>query len=115
MLTAGDSASIDAGRDIYAGVRLGYIIENGTIIYLKGGYTNARIAFDYNDGTGNVAEFGDNLDRLRLGIGVETEVSEFTVRAEYRYSEYKKFELLGTPTPFSFEHNQAVIVLGKKF
>lgn len=115
VLTNGDSASIDAGRDIYAGVRLGYIIENGTVIYFKGGYSNARIAFDYDNGAGNVVEFGDNLDGLRLGAGVETQVSGFTVRAEYRYSEYESFELLGTPTPFKFEHNQAVIVLGRKF
>lgn len=113
VLLTGDRASIDAGRDLYAGVRLGYVIENGTIVYVKGGYSNARIAFDYNDGAGNTASFGENLDGLRLGVGVETEIAGLTARFEYRYSEYEDLELLGSS--FDIEHNQGVIVLGKKF
>lgn len=113
VVIPGDSASIDAGRDLYAGVRLGYVIEDDTVIYLKGGYSNARIAFEYEDGTGNEVEFGENLDGLRLGAGVETELAGLTARFEYRYSEYEDVNLFGTD--LSIEHNQVSVTLGKKF
>lgn len=113
VLVAGDSSSIDAARDIYAGVRLGYVLENNTVIYLKGGYTNARFAAEYDDGAGTVTEIGENLDGLRLGVGVETTLAGLMARVEYRYSEYEDLNLLGTP--FDLEHNQVAVTLGKKF
>lgn len=68
-----------AGRDLYAGVRVGFVAGNSTLIYGKGGYTNARIT----DGS-----YGENFDGYRLGGGVEHSFGKFYGKVEYRYSRY---------------------------
>ncbi len=73
---------IEAGRDIYVGARLGTIVGQNNLIYVKGGYTNARFS---QSGFG-----GENGDGFRLGAGIEHAMSENTfVKLEYRYSNYE--------------------------
>ncbi|MEZ0244275.1 MAG: outer membrane protein [Sphingomonas sp.] len=70
----------NAGRDLYAGGRVGYVVGGNTMIYAKGGYTNGRLALPMGTQT---------LDGWRAGGGVETNITGSTfVRAEYRYSGY---------------------------
>ncbi|MCW3845732.1 porin family protein [Sphingomonas sp. LB-2] len=70
-----------SGRDLYAGGRIGYVVGGNTMLYAKGGYTNARVP---------LAVGTETLDGFRVGGGVETNVSgRAFVRAEYRYSEYE--------------------------
>lgn len=70
-----------SGRDLYAGGRIGYVIGGGTMIYAKGGYTNARIALPAS---------APALDGFRVGGGVEANITgKAFVRAEYRYSGYQ--------------------------
>ena len=78
--TVSDSG-VDAGRDLYAGVRFGGVVSERGLIYGKVGYTNARAEFG---GT------GVNFDGIRAGAGVEWLVgSNLSVRGEYRYSNYE--------------------------
>jgi outer membrane immunogenic protein len=92
LLTAGDNIRVKAGRDLYAGARLGYVISPNTMIYAKGGYTNARFNTDYSVGTARIQQ-GDNLGGFRVGAGVERKLSgNAYVKAEYRYSHYGKLE-----------------------
>ena len=42
---------VKAGRDLYAGARIGYAVAPRTLIYAKGGYTNQRLDL-VADGTG---------------------------------------------------------------
>lgn len=86
--TAGDRFSVNAGRDIYLGGRVGYVISPLAMIYAKGGYTNARIESRYTAGT---TEFRDhtNLDGFRVGAGLEYNITPTAyVKGEYRYSHY---------------------------
>jgi outer membrane immunogenic protein len=80
--------SVGAGRDIYVGLRAGVLANPSTLIYAKGGYTNARLNILANDGT---TEFEDNfeLDGWRLGAGVEHAFGRnMYAKLEYRYSNY---------------------------
>src|SRR5690606_36597005 len=45
--------TVDAGRDIYVGARAGFKATPSTLVYAKGGYTNARFNFIGTDGTTN--------------------------------------------------------------
>ena len=86
--TPGDRFSVNAGRDIFLGGRVGYVISPLAMIYAKGGYTNARVESRYT--AGNV-EFRDhtNLDGFRVGAGLEYNITPTAyVKGEYRYSHY---------------------------
>lgn len=75
---------VSAGRDLYAGVRLGYVVAPSTLIYAKGGYTNARVSVD---------DDGANFDGYRVGGGIEHNFGRFYGKVEYRYSRYDDAEL----------------------
>ena len=88
VLVAGDSLRVSAGRDLYAGARLGFVVGDKTLIYAKGGYTNARFDTRYAAGTVNIREH-DNVDGWRLGAGAEVKLNDKVyAKAEYRFSRY---------------------------
>ena len=79
-----------AGRDLYAGARVGTVLAPGTLLYAKAGYTNARVRLTGDDGSGTVTLDRRDLDGVRIGAGVEHELfSRAYVKAEYRYSNYQ--------------------------
>lgn len=90
---AGDTLRVRAGRDLYVGGRAGFGIGHNSLVYVKAGYTNARVRVDYEDGTAaTVADFSDhtNLDGIRAGVGAQFGIgSNAYVRTEYRYSNYE--------------------------
>jgi outer membrane immunogenic protein len=94
-VAAGDRFSVEAGRDLYVGGRLGYVISPAAMIYAKGGYTNARVESRYQPNTGADSELVDkaDLDGFRLGAGLEYKLTPTAfVKGEYRYSHYGEIE-----------------------
>ena len=85
--------NVKANRDLYVGARVGYAFTPRTMVYAKGGYTNAK--FDVRNGDGTVVTSDDiDADGWRLGAGVEQAVSDnIFAKVEYRYSNYEKGEL----------------------
>lgn len=81
---------VKAGRDLYVGARAGVVVTPNTLLYVKGGYTNAKL----NVLAGNTDTTTDNsfkLDGWRVGAGVERAFSGHTYgKLEYRYSNYEK-------------------------
>ena len=108
VFVLGDRASVKAGRDIYGGVRIGGAVANNVMLYAKGGYTNAKASAAYDDGV-SVIGGSQKLDGYRLGAGLETTYSGFTVRAEYRFSSYER--VLGIKP----ERHQAALIAGYRF
>lgn len=91
--TAFNLGRVSAGRDLYAGARVGYVTSPSTMVYVKGGYSNARYNVLGTDGTNSSKEHLD-ADGYRLGAGVEYAVNPSTfARLEYRYSNYSEGEL----------------------
>ena len=79
---------VKQGRDLYLGVRAGFKATPRTLIYAKGGYTNARLDLTASDGTTETGRHY-NLDGYRLGAGVEESLgSRAYAKIEYRYSNY---------------------------
>ncbi len=90
VLQPGDRMCIKAGRDLYAGARLGTTVgaSKNTLLYVKGGYTNARVEAEYKLGTTTTTD-GGNDGGWRVGAGVETKTSNnLLFKGEYRYSDY---------------------------
>jgi outer membrane immunogenic protein len=82
-----------AGRDIYGGVRVGAAVSPTTLLYGKGGYTNARVRTGEEDGGaggGSGIRFSETLDGYRVGAGIEQQIGRATyIKGEYRYSNYE--------------------------
>lgn len=113
---------VKAGRDIYVGGRIGYAVSPQTLVYVKGGYTNARFNLEGTDGTTDLRQRLDT-DGYRVGAGVEYAMTPRSfVKLEYRYSNYKKgeFDFNGsTPDSSRFnidtDRHQVVAGVGVRF
>jgi outer membrane immunogenic protein len=85
--------TVDAGRDIYVGGRIGFKATPSTLIYGKGGYSFGRFNFIGTDGT---TSYNENLDAngWRVGAGVEQKLgSNAFAKVEYRYTNYSRGEI----------------------
>lgn len=112
---------VSTGRDIYLGLRAGVLATPETLIYAKGGYTNARLNLLGSDGT---TEFDENfeLDGFRVGAGVERAIgTNAFAKVEYRYSNYSNanFEFADGATTSDFgidtDRHQVVAGVGMRF
>lgn len=85
--------NVKTNRDLYLGARVGYALSPKTLIYAKGGYTNAK--FDVRNSDGTVRSNQDiDADGWRVGAGVEQAITNNTfVKLEYRYSNYGRGEV----------------------
>ena len=93
---------LEAGRDLYAGGRLGVVVSGRSLVYLKAGYTNARAKLT----TAGTTIDSSNLDGIRGGVGVESGLGKNAfVRLEYRYSNYEA----------DVSRNQGVLAIGMRF
>jgi outer membrane immunogenic protein len=108
VLVAGDTASIKAGRDFFIGARAGFVVDENTLLYVKGGYTNARFSASYDDGAGTHLSDGQNFDGYRLGAGVEYSLGHLKFRGEYRFSDYGHLNIAGIDTGVSGQRHQIV-------
>lgn len=90
VILAGDTACIDAKRDLAAAIRLGYKVSERGTLYALAGYTNARFRFDYTTPGGVTTRDSRNLDGFRLGAGYQHGFGRNMYgKIEYRYSNYE--------------------------
>ena len=111
--------SVKAGRDLYAGARVGFLASPRTLVYAKGGYTNARFDLTASDGTTAVGG-NFNLGGYRVGAGIEHSLSRNTyAKIEYRYSNYGNARLEypngATTDSFSVDTDRHQVAVGFGF
>lgn len=100
-----DSVEIRLGRDLYAGGRITFAVSPTANVYLKAGYTNARVKAVLTEGNVVTSEAA-NADGVRGGIGAQFAVGgNAYVGGEYRYSNYEA----------DFSRHQVVATLGFRF
>ena len=113
---------VKAGRDIYVGARVGAKVAPSTLLYVKGGYTNAQLKADANyDDIDYGTKF--KLDGWRVGAGVEQAIGQSAfAKIEYRYSKYEKAKFDfgdGGPDSHKFDvdtdRHQIVVGAGVRF
>jgi outer membrane immunogenic protein len=85
--TDGTSVLVDPKRSIDLTARAGYLVTDDTLIYARGGYTNARFRTSINEGSTHRSASEDR-DGWLVGGGVEHAINpNVTARLEYRYSD----------------------------
>lgn len=115
VLVVGDRAELNAGRDLYLGARLVGMLSGYGKVFVKAGYTNAKVSLSYDDGTTVTGESA-TLDGYRIGGGFEFGLTEMvSVRTEYRYSDYGQFSYQGFATGVSADRHQGVVGLIASF
>ena len=86
-LASGNSFTIDPKRSFDLTARAGYLTDPSTLVYARGGYTNARTENSLVTAAGTATAY-DNRDGWLLGGGVERQfMSNASARLEYRYSD----------------------------
>ncbi len=112
---------VDAGRDLYVGVRAGVLADPRTLVYAKGGYTNARLNLLASNGEDEL-DTNFELDGFRLGAGVERAFTEKTFgKIEYRYSNYSSANLgfddttIADDISIDTDRHQVAVSVGYRF
>jgi outer membrane immunogenic protein len=83
----------ETGRDIYVGARIGVPVTPQTLLYVKGGYTNAAVEAGF-ESNNDVFEEDTTLDGWRVGGGIEQAIgSNAFAKLEYRYSNYNSLRI----------------------
>jgi outer membrane immunogenic protein len=86
----GTSYAADPKYSIDLTARAGYLVTPKTLLYVRGGYTNARIRTTLTNAAG-IEAASDSHDGWIVGGGVEQAISSnVSARIEYRYSKYTK-------------------------
>lgn len=115
----GDSARYAADRDLYVGARVGFAVAPRTLLYAKGGYTNAQFKTTYDNGTGTTVITRNTLDGYRLGAGIEQKMNLFGpsgfIKAEYRYSNYRNLNAGPSNVDIDLDRHQVMAGIGVRF
>lgn len=109
--------SVETGRDLYLGARVGVRAAPTTLVYAKGGYTNTSIEARYEDDTDRF-ELDANADGWRLGAGVEQVFGRKAYgKLEYRYSNYNKLDqnAVNLGRDIDLDRHQVVAGVGVRF
>ncbi len=119
FVAPGDGSELRARRDLYIGARVGFAATPTTLIYLKGGYTNAGIQARSFNGTGGYFQQNSTLDGYRVGAGVEQKFNLLGpsgfAKLEYRYSNYSNLNIGQFNADVDLDRHQVVAGVGVRF
>ncbi|MXO61259.1 outer membrane beta-barrel protein [Altererythrobacter salegens] len=110
VLQDDDMLTLSAGRDLYAGIRVGVPVSETMLLFAKAGYSNQRFAATY-ELDDEVESMGENLDGYRIGGGLEFDFGQPFARIEYRYSDYGAF----SATDIETSRHQVMVTAGLRF
>ncbi len=89
QLGGSSGLELKQGRTIAATARLGYLTTPDSLLYVRGGYANAR--FTLRDANTNISE---NRDGWQIGAGFEQQLMHnVSARIEYAYSRFGNDQL----------------------
>ena len=111
VIVPGDNFRVSAGRDLYVGGRVGFVVGDNALLYAKGGYTNAQVDTRYINGATTVNDT-ETLDGWRLGAGAEVRLTgNFYLKGVYRYSNYTQ----ANGSSIDLDRHQVVGGVGVRF
>ncbi len=88
----GNTYRLKTGRTFDGTARLGYLLSPDSLLYVRGGYSNAKFIADLNTSHGSINKGG-----YVAGVGYEQYLaSNISARIEYDYSKYGSDDLSNT-------------------
>lgn len=113
LLVNGDRFESRAGRDLYAGVRVG-LPAGRTLLYVGGGYVNSQLRSYYTDSTGALDQT-EEKGGFRVSLGAELQRKNLFGRLEMRYQDLGDYTVFALPTGYARTHTQIVAGVGARF
>lgn len=106
--TGASLVTVDPKRAVDLTARAGYLLNDDTLVYARGGYTNARVRTAVADAAG-VRSASENRDGWLVGGGLERAISDnVSARLEYRYSDLSEGD-------GKFDRHQALFGIAYRF
>jgi len=113
-------------RGSYSGsLRIGYVLDNGGLLYGSVGAVRTRFntIYEKGAGTGSWIDRSDKLDGTRFGLGAEIPASDNAfVRMDYSYTRYgdsvsfvTTHDAGANPDAMNFENSETLVRLGLGF
>src|SRR5690606_12966639 len=100
--------TLDPKRSIDLTARAGYLASDNTLLYARGGYTNARGASSVQAVSG-ITRVNEKREGWLVGGGVEHALTDtLSARAEYRYSDLSEGD-------HKFDRHQALFGFSYRF
>ncbi|MCX8476108.1 MAG: outer membrane beta-barrel protein [Sphingomonas sp.] len=113
LLASGDRFESKAGRDLYAGVRVG-LPTGRTLLYVGAGYVNSQLRSYYADATDSI-EQTEEKGGFRVSMGAELQRKNIFGRIEMRYQDLGDYTVFALPTGYARTHTQIVAGAGVRF
>jgi outer membrane immunogenic protein len=111
-----DEACLKAGRSITAGARLGFKVTQPLLMYIKGGYSNARLNVTYANGGANDFRLGRDFDGFHVGAGFEYAVNKHVYgKLDYTFTQYDNFDYAAGGDSFSANVQRSQVTAGVGF
>src|SRR3546814_20945343 len=89
-VTGAALVTVDPKRSLDLTARAGYLVTDNTLLYARGGYTNARVRTSF-DGAAGFRSATENRDGWMVGGGVESAISDHvSARMAYRSAELRE-------------------------
>jgi outer membrane immunogenic protein len=117
--------TLEAGRNLYAGARVGVVVAPNVMLYGKGGLSRGRLRDVRNTSAGtttiNYPTNEDNFDGYHFGGGVEFSLGGMVyVRGDYMHTRYEDLTLpvqtnAAQTLETHFNRNQVTAALGIRF
>ncbi|SIS67449.1 outer membrane beta-barrel protein [Neptunomonas antarctica] len=114
----GRDFSVEKKGSYGVGVRLGYVLDNGSLLYVRGGKVKTKFNTDWNKGSSldNKVERDDNVWGSRLGVGAEVPVTDHvSMRFDYTHTNYGEYSFVtehSQPDAMSFKNDETLFRLG---
>ena len=106
--TGATRLTVDPKRSLDLTARAGYLMTDNTMLYARGGYTNARVQTSVEN-AGGIRSASVNRDGWLVGGGIEHALSDnVSARAEYRYSDLSEGD-------GKFDRHQALFGIAYRF
>jgi outer membrane immunogenic protein len=108
LTAGGESITFDPRFSYDLSARAGYIVNEKTLAYVRGGFASTRLRVTYDDGADPFSETG-YLEGWQIGGGVERALTDkISARVEYRYSDLGEGDL-------EYDRHQALIGVSYNF
>lgn len=118
----GRDFSVEKKGSYGVGARLGYVLDNGSLLYMRGSKVKTKFNTDWSKGGNpavrldNKVERDDNVWGSRLGVGVEVPVTDHvSMRFDYTRTNYDDYSFVtehGQPDAMVFKNDETLLRLG---